>query len=269
MKVISSFNYKNYNDMSEQEVLAYTAVGLSRVYEKIANMKSGTISAWRSYSKELWDTYNAKDIATGVVSEQDKQPYALSNTQNRARDKKLRAVLKQNSDKVGYIRVMGTYQESASSDKSFEESYLVFAKDNSFNLKSFLLELGKAFEQDSITYADAGKGFSLICSTPYKVISDENGELYKFGDVMKTFNNVHFGDTFVVDDNGMKVHNKVYSQIRNRPFLWNNYNAKSSDDSFSLQVKSSLNKNRVFNGNGFTKRALYNVAGFSLENLLK
>lgn len=245
--------------MSEQEKLDYTAAGLSRVYEKITNMKSGTISAWRSYSKELWETYDAKGIATGVVS----------NNQNRARDKKLRAVLKQNADKVGYIRVMGTYQESASSDKSFEESYLVFAKDNSFDLKTFLLNLGKAFEQDSITYADAGKGFSLICSTPYKVIGDWNGKLYKFGDVMETFNNVHFGDTFVVDDNGMKVHNKVYSQIRNRPFLWDNYNAKSSDDSFSVQVKSSLRENRAFMGSGLTKRALYNVAGFSLGNIIK
>ena len=269
MKVISAFNYKNYEDMTEQEKLDYTAAGLSRVYDKISKMKAGTISAWRSYSKELWETYDAKDIATGVISEQDKQPYALSNNQNRARDKKLRAVLKQNADKVGYIRVMGTYQESAASDKSFEESYLVFAKDNSFDLKSFLLNLGKAFEQDSITYADAGKGFSLICSTPYNVISDWNGKLHKFGDVMETFNNVHFGDTFVIDDNGMKVHNKVYSQIRNRPFLWTDYNAKSSDDNFSLQVKSSLRENRAFMGSGFTKRALYNVSGFNLNNIIK
>ena len=269
MKVIGSFNYKNYDDMSEQEKLDYTAAGLSRVYDKISKMKAGTISAWRSYSKELWETYNAKDIATGVVSEQDKQPYAISNTQNRARDKKLRAVLKQNADKVGYIRVMGTYQESAASDKSFEESYLIFAKDNSFDLRSFLLNLGKTFEQDSITYADAGKGFSLICSTPYNVISDWKGNLFKFGDTMETFNSVHFGDTFVIDENGMKVHNKVYSQIRNRPFMWVNYNAKSSDDNFSLKIKSSLKENISFTGNGFTKRALYNVAGFNLSNIIK
>ena len=179
-------------------------------------------------------------------------------------------MLKQNAYKVGYIRVMGTYQESAdSSDKSFEESYLVFAKDNSFDLKSFLLELGKAFEQDSITYADAGKGFSLICSTPYKVIADEYGDLFKFGDVMKTFNSIHFGDTFVVDNRGIKVHNKVYSQIRNRPFLWVNYNANSSDDNFTLQIKSSLDNNRIFNGSGLTKRAMYNIEGFNISEIIK
>lgn len=269
MKVVSAFNYKSYDDMSEQEKLDYTAAGLSRVYDKISKMKAGTISAWRSYSKELWDNYNHKDIATGVIPEQDKQPYAISNNQNRARDKKIRAVLKQNADKIGYIRVMGTYQESAASDKNFEESYLVFAKDNSFDLKSFLLNLGKTFEQDSITYADAGKGFSLICSTPYNVISDWKGNLFKFGDIMETFNSVHFGDTFVIDDYGMKVHNKVYSQIRNRPFMWVNYNAKSSDDNFSLQIQSSLRGNRTFTGSGFRKRALYNVAGFNLSDIIK
>ena len=73
MRVISSFNYKNYEDLTEQQKLDYTAAGLSRIYEKIANMKAGTISAWRSYNKELWSTYDHKDIATkGVLSEQDK-----------------------------------------------------------------------------------------------------------------------------------------------------------------------------------------------------
>lgn len=79
-----------------------------------------------------------------------------------------------------------------------------------------MLNLGKKYKKDSITYTEAGKDPELYCSTPYKII---NGD-FKFGNVIESWNNIHFGDTFTYDEkSGMKVHNPIYSKIRNRPFL--------------------------------------------------
>lgn len=121
MEILGSL--KTYNELSEKDKLEITAAGLSRVYEHIQNSQSSTISACRNYNKELWNTYDHKDIATGKITDAQKEPFKVTSAENKARDKKLRADLKANSKNVGYIRISGTYQKSASDKASNEVSY--------------------------------------------------------------------------------------------------------------------------------------------------
>lgn len=123
---------------------------------------TGTISAFRKYDDRIYERcsqYKIEEMKDNKDLELDK--YTLSLIQNKNRDKGLRAEFKKTRDVIGYIKIDRMHQETGSDKPKEEMSCFVFAIDPDFDLKKFLLEMGNLFNQDSITYAKAGKRTAL------------------------------------------------------------------------------------------------------------
>ena len=73
-------------------------------------------------------------------------------------------------------------------------------------------------------------------------------------DLKKTYDSKYSDIIKYIDENIIKIEEKDGKIIVRTSFE---------------QIKSSLKENISFTGNGFTKRALYNVAGFNLSNIIK
>lgn len=218
------------------------AAGLNRVAYWMNHSDTGTISAFRKYDDriyEIYSQYEIEEMKNNKDPELDK--YTLSLAQNKNRDRRLRTEFKKLRDVIGYIKVDGMYQEAGSPKISKEMSYFVFAIDPNFDLKTFLLEMGKRFNQDSITYAKAGKNYTLYCSTAQKFILLD-GEEYSFGEKVATFKGAVMGG----DPKSPDFSLEVFSKIRGRPFAWDNYKPYRMEAcSFQSEQTLDLN-NRVF-----------------------
>lgn len=217
------------------------AAGLSRIIHWKNNADAGTISAFRKYDDSICELYSfeeIEDMERNKNLELDK--YTLNLKKNLNRDRRLRTEFKKLRDKIGYIKVDGMYQESGSEKPTFEISYFVFAKDPDFDLKKFLLEMGRKFNQDSITFAKAGKDYAMYCTTAQKYILDD-GHKYRFGDKMATFK----GSVWGGDDKSPEFDMYVFSRIRGKPFAWDNYTPHRVEAcSFQSELTNLLNRRR-------------------------
>lgn len=199
---------------------------MHRVHKWRVHSQSGTISAFRKYKDHLFKDYSiAEVIFMERTRNQILENYRISKNENLKRDKQLRAILKKLRDKLGYIKVDGMYKESGSFEMKKEISYFVYTLDPSFDLKSFLLDLGRQFNQDSIAYAQKNGDYNLYCSTAQGYILGEDDFKYTFGSMMTSFKGI------VIED-GIDAHFElsIYSQIRGIPFAWDEYKATEAEE---------------------------------------
>ena len=154
------------------------SAGLSRIWQYTQDYPCGTISAFRP-------DYTRKE--------------------NKYRSSVLGGLLRNKG--FSTILVMGHFKyPDGKIDK--ENSYFVWdTRGNGKALFKALLDLGEKFEQNSITFAEAGEDFKLYATNP-----DETG--LPVGKPIATFKGTAFGDT---------KGSPSYSEIRGRPFLWDNY----------------------------------------------
>lgn len=171
-----------------------------RVYKWRLHSQSGTISAFRKYKDYLFEDYSIEEV---IFMERTKnkilEDYRISKNENLKRDKQLRAILKDLRGKLGYIKVDGMYKESGSFEIKGEISYFVYALDHSFDLKSFLLDTGRKFNQDSIAYAQKNADYHLYCSSAQSYILGEDDLKYSFGAMMTSFKGIVLGNEFDVN----------------------------------------------------------------------
>lgn len=195
---------------------------MHRVYKWRSFSQSGTISAFRKYRDSLFEDYSIEEV---IFMERTRnkilQTYRISKNENVKRDKRLRSILKELRERIGYIKVDGIYKESGSFEIKKEISYFVYALNSSFDLKHFLLDTGRQFNQDSIAYAQKNGEYNLYCSTAQKYILGEDDLQYTFGAMMTSFK-------------GLMLENEdfrsTYSQIRGIPFMWDEYEATKVND---------------------------------------
>lgn len=145
---------------------------------------SGTISAFRY----------ARECGEGEVY-------------TRAENKKRSAILKAKILRMGYgvTPIKGTYIENYKSDNEIEvneDGYLVVDLDDKDNLRYDLIDLGRKFEQDSITYSRA------------------NGEYYIIGTNKCPYSYPGWG---IVSRLGSTIYGekgKFHSKVKGRPFVF-------------------------------------------------
>lgn len=197
---------------------------MHRVHKWRLYSQSGTISAFRKYQDCLFENYSIEEV---IFMERTRnkilEGYRVSKNENLKRDKQLRAILKNLRDKLGYIKVDGLYKESGSFEIKKEISYFVYMFDLSFDLKSFLLDTGRQFNQDSIAYAQKNGEYNLYCSTAQNYILGEDDLKYAFGSMMTSFKGM-------ILDNENEHFKSIYSQIRGIPFVWDEYEATKVSD---------------------------------------
>ncbi len=118
---------------------------ISRIHDHLKNHDCGFITAWRS----------ATDCNQGVP---------FTREQKNERNRKLFALLKTKG--FGVTKVKGSYIEdfqTPAAKEVGEESFFVVDINDSGNLKETLINLGEAFEQDSILFsAQGGENIELI-----------------------------------------------------------------------------------------------------------
>ena len=138
------------------------ATGVNRILQWMAMYDCGTISAERTYDDSLFVAHGL--LGADALNSDDKLSYRIPNKVNHANSISLRALLKKH--RYSYILVHGMYKEAGGKMRS-EESYFVFDRERRGRLKQDLIDLGFFFDQDTITYADAGSDFSLYETTPF------------------------------------------------------------------------------------------------------
>lgn len=217
------------------------AAGLSRVVHWKNNADTGTISAFRKYDDSIYKLYSFEEIED---MERNKNPeldkYTLNLKKNRNRDRRMRDEFKKLRDQIGYIKVDGMYWEVGKEKPRFEISYFVFAKDPTFDLKKFLLEMGRKYNQDSITFAKAGEDYAMHCTTAQTYILDD-GHKYKFEDKMATFK----GSVWGGDDKAPEFDMYAFSRVRGKPFAWDNYTPHRVEAcSFQAEITHLFNRRR-------------------------
>lgn len=117
---------------------------LSRIWSHVTKHESGTISAWRS----------AKDCGDG-------EP--LTKSEKSGRNAQLKSKLL--SMGYGVTAIQGVYIENYGTDSAKnvkEDSFIVIDLKDKGNLKKDLINLGKFFEQDSITWSKPNGDYFLI-----------------------------------------------------------------------------------------------------------
>ena len=160
---------------------------LSRIYKHYKEHDTGTISAFRY----------AKDCGQG-------EKYKLEDNKRRSLDLKRKLLA------LGYgvTPIRGMYIENYGSDKAIEvseDSYLVVDLKDTGKLKEHLLNLGRHFEQDSITYSKASGEYYIIGSSTCPNSYPGEGV---FG-YEKKLQSPLFGQD-----------GKFHSRIRGRPFVF-------------------------------------------------
>lgn len=126
-----------------KEHIELQEANLSRVLKHMENHDTGGITAWRS----------ARDCGKG-------EPYTRK--ENDVRNKNLLAKL--TSRGYGVIRTRGEYPEGGDSIVG-ENSFFVFDKNNTGNLKKDLITLGKDNDQDSILFIAKGSKDGILIGT--------------------------------------------------------------------------------------------------------
>jgi len=183
---------------NEPDIVRSEFSSLSRLQSHSSKFDTGTISAFR-------DNYKLK--------------------QNLVRNKKLKLELE--SAGFGVTTIKGVGQEDG---KAVEEwSFFVADYKKKGNLKEALIELGVKYEQDSITFAQAGKNPYYLISTNKNPAGTGGG---KIGVEIK-LGRPNFGKD-----------GEFFSKIRGRPFLFSlaSSTASQADSILSEQAKRLWSK---------------------------
>lgn len=161
-------DFKNLDNIEINSNDSFNESSLARLYKHCKEHDSGTISAYRGE--------NTKE-------------------ENQENNKKLKNFLLANGYSV--TQIQGTYEETDSKgDKKVvkEMSFIVIDINDTGKLKKVLINAGKRFKQEAITFSEKGEDYYLImCFT---------GEEYKLGSPM-------FGKD-----------GKIISKISGRPFIF-------------------------------------------------
>lgn len=203
-----------------------TAAGLSRVAQHIQNYDCGTISACRNYAAEAYYQYGSKAISEMSDEEKDDllSQFVVSPTVN----KKNTFLLRQKLTVMGFgvLPITGVYQEKGA-DLSKEVSFFVFDVKQKGNLKKALLYLGNLFDQDSITYADAGGDFKLLDTTPF--FEQPGRKRHRAsGEVILSFKGIGYHTPSSADVG------QFFSRLKNKAFFWKNIT------SIGTEIESSV-----------------------------
>lgn len=185
---------------------------LTRVYKQYLEHDSGTITAFRS----------AEDCLRGAD---------ISTTQNKKRNSILRSKLLVLG--YGVTSIDGEYIEGFGTPDATivkEEAYFVVDLKNKGHLKRDLIDLGEAFEQDSITFSKKNGDYFIISSNEC-----ENGYpgFGKIG-VEKKLAKPLMGDT-----------GEFYSKIKGRPFVFKSEGKlESISDFYPTEIRSIVDISR-------------------------
>lgn len=152
-------------------------------------------------------------------------------------NKKNTAMLKQKITALGYgvLEIKGVYEEKGCKP-SVELSFFVFDIARKGKLRQTMLYLGNLFEQDSITYADAGSNFSLLSTTPF-FDEPKRAKHKATGEVLARFRGVSYTTPDISNEG------QFYSKLKSKGFFWKNFTPKD----FSTEIDSSF-KNPYIEG---------------------
>lgn len=190
------------------------AASLSKLLKYISTYDCATISACRTYSAEPYYRYGAE--LKGADPEELEQFLVPPKV-----NKKNTAMLKQKITALGYgvLEIKGVYEEKGCKP-SVEMSFFVFDISRKGKLRQTMLYLGNLFEQDSITYADAGGNFSLLSTTPF-FDTPKRAKHKATGREIMGFDGVSYS-TPDISNSG-----QFYSKLKNKGFFWKNFTPTS------------------------------------------
>lgn len=197
-----------------------TSSSMSRIVSYLERFDCGTISAYRGYEGQI-----IQQLGTDEFKRQlDNDPHAFDQYKvKQVVNKKNSQLLKQKLLSLGYgvVAIYGVYKEIGSPTESKESSWFVFDYKQKGTLKKHLLYLGNQFEQDSITYADAGTDFDLYNTSPFS--TKPNQPLHKAnGNVVQQFKGYGVG---------LNSEQQFFSRLGNKHFYWKDYSAIEVDSS--------------------------------------
>ena len=183
---------------------------LPKLFKYISMYDCAAISAYRTYSAEAYYKYGS-DLK-GADPEELKQ-YLIPPKVN----KKNTAMLKQKITALGYgvLDIAGVYEEKGCKP-SVEISFFVFDVKKKGKLRQIMLYLGNLFEQDRITYADAGGNFSHLSATPF--FDDPKHAKHKATGREIT------GFRYSIPDISNK--GQFYSKLKKKGSFWKNFTPK-------------------------------------------
>lgn len=207
-----------------------TSSSMSRIVSYLERFDCGTISAYRGYEGQI-----IQQLGTDAFKQAlEKDSHAFDEYKvKQVVNKKNSQLLKQKLLSLGYgvIAIYGVYKELGSPTESKESSWFVFDYKQKGTLKKHLLYLGNQFEQDSITYADAGMDFDLYNTSPFS--REPNKALHKApGEVVQQFKGYGVGTS----------EQQFFSRLGNKQFYWKDYSA--------IEIDSSTEKSMII---GYTQ----------------
>lgn len=223
------------------------AAGVNRIYKWCQQYDCGTISASRLFESVLYEQLGRLEVQ--AMSYYEKKDWLVRNEVNKANDMLLRLKIKQ--AKYAYIQVQGNYQEEGADHPVKELSYFVFDYKQKGGLKEWLIKTAFFFDQDIITYADAGQDFSLYETTPfYEIVEDYTKGPYR--------RSKPSGKKIAYFKGKMDKHisqiseEQTYSRIRGRGFYWDNYTAvKVNPNPPIMQMPGEIGPNQVLSSLAF------------------
>ena len=194
------------------------ASSMARIVSYLEKFDCGTISAYRGYEGTIIQQLGTDEFRRQLNAD----PHAFDQYKvKQAVNKKNNQLLKQKLLSLGYgvIAIYGVYKEIGSPTESKESSWFVFDYKQKGTLKKHLLFLGNQFQQDSITYADAGSDFNLYNTSPFS--EEPNKALHKArGEVVQQFKGYGVG---------LNSEQQFFSRLGNKHFYWKDYSAIEID----------------------------------------
>ena len=231
-----------------------TAAGLARLAQHIQNYDCGTISACRNYSADAYYEYGLKAIEK--MSQSDKDTLISEYIVPPAVNKKNTFLLRQKLTAMGFgvLPITGVYQEKGA-DLSKEVSFFVFDHKGKGNLKKALLYLGNLFDQDSVTYADAGGDFDLLSTTPFY---DQPGRKRHSatGDVIDSFKGIGYHTPSSADVG------QFFSRLKNKAFFWKNITSIGTEIESSVRNPYTSMQARASYPHGILQSSIWTVKAF-------
>lgn len=232
-----------------------TATSLARVAKYIQEYDCGTISACRTYSATPFYVYGLDRI--NKMDDREKEELLSKYLVPPSVNKKNTYLLKQKIIALGFgvLPISGVYQEHGA-DLSKEMSFFVFDIAKKGNLKKTLLYLGNLFEQDSITYADAGRDFKLLDTTPFYE-EPKYAKHKASGFVIDTFRGVGFHTPSSADAG------QFFSRLKNKAFFWKNITDIGEEIDSSLRVPYTSHQARIGYRHGVLQSSIWTVKSFA------
>ena len=176
--------------------------GLSRVYDSWKNHATGTITAFRG----------AHDCGNGDV---------LTKKENKGRNGVLRSMILAKGH--GITKVKGSWIENGDTEVGEASYYVVDLKDSG-NLKKDLIKIAAKFEQDAITYADAGGDYYAISTNKCPESWPGNGTVGK----EEKLGSPKFGKTGI----------EGFSRVNGRAFVFETFQLETKISHYPTEIRS-------------------------------